>query len=119
MKSKILDLMVLKGGSSINGVVLTQNFILKTGWGNLSFKKSQILEIHYRNPLTVLKDRILVSQAGTSIEGELFPDPIRIDIDGTGQVVAIPKKDIISIVLLTNHPLGKLSRKTRKVLTQR
>jgi hypothetical protein len=120
MKSTILDLIILKGGvSSINGIVLTQNFVLKTGWGNLNFSKSQILEIHYRNPPTILRDTILVSQAGTRLEGDLYPDPIRVDIDGTGQVVAIPKKDMISIVLLTNHPLGKLSRKTRKALTPR
>jgi hypothetical protein len=119
MKSTILDLIVLRGGSSVNGMVLTQNFVLKTSWGgNLNFTKSQILEIHYRNPPTVQLDRILVSQAGTWLEGELLPDRVRVDIDGTGQVVDIPKKDIISIVMLTNHPLGKLSGKTRKALTR-
>jgi hypothetical protein len=116
MKSEILDHIALKGGTAINGIVVTPEFTLETDWGDLVLAKSEIQSILFHNPPTVTRDTIYTSQAGGQLEGNILPDKIKVKVEGGSQILTLPKKDLIAIVFLTNHASGKLSKGTRKAL---
>jgi hypothetical protein len=113
MAANIRDIVILKNGTSINGEVLVTTFTLQTPYGMLKLAKTDILAIQYKNPPYTLADEVQMS-AGTRLEGDLSPEVIRVRIEGTTQVVPIPKKDIHSLVFFTAR--GKVSAATRKAL---
>lgn len=107
------DYIVLKDGTSINGEVLTKEFVLKTKFGKLKFKKSDILTVHYKNPPQFLSDEVRLS-AGTRLEGDLQPAVLDIRIEDLDQVVQIDKKDIHTLVFFTGSR-KKISVKSKKI----
>jgi len=109
----IADIVVLKGGPSINGAVLVPQFALATPYGTLKFKKTDILAVEYKNPPYADSDQVQVD-AGTRLSGELGPAVIKVRLQATGQVIAIPKTDIHSLVFFTRRQ--RLSRATRDAL---
>jgi hypothetical protein len=114
MATKVLELLVLKNGKSINGTVKTDPFTLKTDYGDLKLRKKNILSIEYKNPPYMLQDEVQVS-AGTRVGGELLPATIRIELEDTGQIISIPKSDILSIVLFTGRSRNISTATTRKL----
>lgn len=111
--SGIGDYIVLKDGTSINGEILTKEFVLKTKFGQLKFKKSDILTAHYKNPPQFLSDEVQIS-AGTRLEGDLLPAVLDIRIEDLDQVVQINKSDIHTLVFFTGSRRN-ISIKSKKL----
>jgi hypothetical protein len=110
MTTRNQEIIILHGGDSLNGVVHVKEFLLKTRYGDLIFKKKQILAIEYKNPPFADVDEVQVD-AGTRLGGELFPEVIPFEPASTGQVIQIPKGDIHSIVLfITKRRASKATR---------
>ena len=114
MANSIQELIVLKNGKSIHGALRTDPFTLRTEFGALKLRKRDILSIEYKNLPYMLQDEVQVS-AGTRIGGELLPAKIRIALDNTGQIIVIPKSDILAIVLFTGRS-RPVSAATRRLL---
>jgi hypothetical protein len=114
MAKAIQDLVVLKDGASINGDVKTIQFILKTKYGQLKLKKTEILSVEYKNPPYAAEDEVQVS-AGTRLRGDLLPEKIRVGFEDTTQVVVIPKSDILALIFFTGRSRG-VSAATRRAL---
>jgi hypothetical protein len=113
MASKISDVVIIKGGPSVNGEVLVKLFTLITGYGTLKLKKSEILAVEYKNPPFTDRDEVQ-THAGTRIPGDLRPEVVPVRLEGTTQILKIPKTDIHSLIFFTGQ--GRASAATRKAL---
>lgn len=112
----INDFIMFKDGTSINGEVLTKKFGLKTKFGSLDLKKSDILTVHYKNPPQFLLDEVRLS-AGTKLEGDMLPAVLDIRIEDLDQVAHINKSDIHTLVFFTGSR-KKISEKTKKLVAR-
>lgn len=112
---KTLDQIALRGGESLNALVLEKKFVLTTRFGKLTLKKTDIFSIEYA-AATSGKDS-LRTHDGTVLEGDLAPNKVRVKTElGGGAVLTIPKADIFVIVMLSQRG-GDLSSKTAKALS--
>ena len=115
-KSRIHDMLVLKNSQSINGNVKVTTFTLRTGYGDVPLKKSDILAVDYRKPPNRMQDEVQLS-AGTRLYGDLQPTPIPIDVEELGTVFNIPKDDILTMIL--QRPIENVSQETEQALRAR
>ena len=99
---QIADFVQLKNGQYVNGVVHVKQFTIKTPYGTLKLPKNEILVITYRNPPHFRSDEAKIS-AGTRLEGDIFPSTIPIRVEGGGQTLRIPKRDIHSLVFFMGN----------------
>lgn len=115
MKRTIADIVMLKDGSSINGVVEVKAFSIRLPWnGILEVKKQDILAIHYKNPPEFLLDQAEIS-AGSSLRGDILLIKIPVRPESGSQTLQIDKKDIHSLVFFTGDRKS-LSPGTEKLL---
>lgn len=112
--SRILDFIMLKGGTPINGQVQVAAFELRTPYGTLRLPKADIVSIEYANPPNATVDAVQTSSVGR-LKGDLQPDIIPVDVEGSGQVFRIPKADILAIVFLADRG-GDLSEESRRLV---
>lgn len=115
MSRQIQDLIVLKDGTSINGVVDIVTFELRTRYGTLTLRKSDILSIEYAKPPITAQDEVQTS-AGGRLAGDLQPSPVPIVVESTGTRVEIAKEDVLALVFFTGQ--WKVSDNTRKALAR-
>jgi len=115
-KSRIHDLLVLKNSQSINGNVMVDVFTLKTDYGDLKLKKSEIRSVDFKKPPNRMQDEVQ-SSAGTRLYGDLQPTPIPIDVEESGQVFKIPKQDILTMTL--QAPIEDVSAETKEALKKK
>jgi len=111
-RSKIHDIVILKDGSGINGEVKVATFTLKTKYGPLPIPKGDILMIEYKKLPNTPEDEVQIS-AGTRLKGDLLPTPVKVNVDGLGDL-DIPKSDILAIIL--QRPIEGVSEATRRAL---
>ena len=112
----ILDQIALRGGESLNALVLDKQFILTTRYGKLTLKKSDIFSIEFAAASSG-KDSVRTSE-GTVLEGALAPAQISVRTNlGGGAELKIPKSDIFVIVMLSQRG-GSLSAKTSNTLSK-
>lgn len=115
MKKRFYDFIMLRDGSSINGLVEVKVFSIKLNWnGTLPVKKQDILAIHYKNPPKFLWDLTEIS-TGSSLAGDVLPIKIPVRPEGWSQTIQIDKKDIHSLVFFIGDTKS-LSRATKKLL---
>ena len=113
VKSRIHDLLVLKNSESMNGNVKVDVFTLKTQYGDLKLKKSDILSVDFKKPPNRMQDEVQVS-AGSRLYGDLQPTPIPFDFEESGQILNVPKADILTMTL--QAPIEDVSPATRDAL---
>lgn len=113
---KILDQIALKGGESLNALVLDKAFTLKTRFGNVKLRKKDIFSIEYAAAASG-KDSVRTSD-GNVLEGDLALKVLKLHLElGGGSTIEIPKSDIFAVIMLSQRG-GDLSAKTSKVLAK-
>lgn len=110
------DIIMLKDGTSINGEVITKAFILKTKFGDIKLKKSDILTVHFKNKTQFSADEVQIS-AGTRLEGDFQPAVFDIRIEELDQVVQINKSDIGTLIFFTGSR-KEISGKAQKLVAK-
>ena len=96
----IFDVIVFKDGNLMNGRVLTQNFPIKTSYGEIVVKKKDIANIHMRG-IQFKTDQIVTLDLNR-FRGSLQQSTIRIKLKD-GQNIEVIKNKINTIVMLTNY----------------
>lgn len=65
-------IIILRNGETLTGQVTTREFSIKTSYAELTFKKSEIVHIHFENPPQFTQDEMLLL-ASDVLSGKAVP----------------------------------------------
>jgi hypothetical protein len=108
----VKNVVILKDSTLLNGYVMVKIFTLKSDYGSIDLKKSQVSAVEYRSASAGGKDKVNTSE-GSTLFGDLLPVMIPVEIDGA--TISIPKSDISYMVLFVGRG-GRLSSQSKETL---
>ena len=94
-------IVILRNADTLSGQVIEKEFIMKTGYAELTFNVNQIVHIHFKIPPQSLQDEMLLL-TGDTLKGVVSPDVIGLKLESSSQVIEIEKEDIHTIMFLDN-----------------
>ena len=96
----IFDVIVFKDGDLVNGTVLTNAFPIKTSYGEIVVKKTDIANIHMRG--IQFKTNQIITLDLNRFKGSLQETIVRIKLQD-GQNIEVAKNKINTMMMLTNY----------------
>ena len=94
-------IIILKNADTLSGQVTEKEFVIKTGYAELTFNVNQIVHIHFKIPPQSLQDEMLL-MTGDTLKGIVSPDFISLKPESSIKVIEIEKEDIHTIMFLDN-----------------
>lgn len=112
----LVDLVVLKDGQSLGGVVQEKTFTVKTRFGTVKLPKQDVRTVYYKspsaNPMTELH-----AGEGTKFVGDVEPRVIRFKVEKSGVVLSLPRADLAAVVMFHGKK-GEISAKTTQAVAK-
>ena len=84
------NVVILKDSTLLNGYVMVKTFTLKSDYGSIDLKKSQVSAVEYRSASAGGKDKVNTSE-GSTLFGDLLPVMIPVEIDGATLSTSVHK----------------------------
>jgi hypothetical protein len=94
-------IVILKNADTLSGQVVEKEFVIKTGYAELTFDVNQIVHIHFKIPPQSLQDEMLL-RTGDTLKGIISPDVISLKLESSSHMIEIEKEDIHTIMFLDN-----------------
>ncbi len=110
--SNLKNVVILNDSTMLHGYVRVKMFTLKTAYGSVNLKSSQISSIEYRSKSSNGKDMVSTSE-GSTLFGDLLPAVLAVEVEG--ETLNIPKSDIHFVVLFIGRG-EKISLKSKNAL---
>lgn len=97
--TSMTHIIILRNGETLTGQVTTREFSIKTSYAELTFKKSEIVHIHFENPPQFTQDEMLLL-ASDVLKGVVSPATVTIKLGSSGQTVKLSKDKIHTVMFL-------------------
>jgi len=92
-------IIILRNGETLTGQVTTREFAIKTSYAELTFKKHEIVRIHFENPPQFTQDELLLLTSDV-LKGIVSPATITIKLETSGQTIKLSKDKIHTVMFL-------------------
>lgn len=112
----LMDLVMLKDGQSLGGVVQEKTFAVKTRFGTVKLPKQDVRAVYYKSPSAIPATELHAGE-GTKFAGDVEPKVIRFKVEKSGVVLRLPRADLAALVMFQGTK-GKISAKTAQALAK-
>lgn len=92
------NVLILLDGQALTGQTMHKTFKVTTDLGTLSVPAAKISFIHFEggNPSGV--DEVVL-RSGTSLLGDLAPDPLKFKLEDSRDTLTVPQKKIHTLIM--------------------
>lgn len=96
---RMKNILVMKTGEALVGKILDREFTVAASFGDLVFKSTQIVHIHFAGVPGYPQDELQIV-SGDRVKGDVSPRRIRLKLEASGQEVRVPTSQIHTALFL-------------------